>query len=132
MTQPCSTEAKDHLSTKVADRIQLNAAETGIDNLTNHVDEGKLQDIVQDTINAAEGQYSEADYKKVLWKIDLVILPLMWLCYGTQQADKTSISTQATFGMRGDTGLVGQQFSCKRPRGPILGRGVQCVAACSD
>ncbi|KAH8885587.1 MFS general substrate transporter [Thozetella sp. PMI_491] len=35
----------------------------------------------------------------------------MWLCYGIQQTDKTSIGTQATFGLRTDTGLVGQQYS---------------------
>ncbi|RSL82192.1 hypothetical protein CEP52_017026 [Fusarium oligoseptatum] len=107
MTQPSSPDPKGHQSTKEMDNI-----EAGIDNLANNdVAEGKVQDIILDTINAADGQYTEADYKRVLWKIDLVLLPLMWLCYGTQQADKTSISTQATFGMREDTGLVGQQFS---------------------
>ncbi|KAI1336479.1 major facilitator superfamily transporter [Xylariaceae sp. FL0016] len=35
----------------------------------------------------------------------------MWLCYGVQQTDKTSIGTQATFGLRDDTGLHGQQYS---------------------
>jgi MFS transporter, ACS family, allantoate permease len=35
----------------------------------------------------------------------------MWLCYGIQQTDKTSIGTQATFGLRTDTGLVGQQYA---------------------
>lgn len=71
----------------------------------------KPQDVVLDTVNAAESQYTPADYKRVLRKVDMILLPLMWVCYGTQQADKTSISTQATFGMREDTGLVGQQFS---------------------
>jgi MFS family permease len=44
-------------------------------------------------------------------KVDRYLLPLMWLCYGIQQTDKTSIGTQATFGLRQDTGLVGQQYS---------------------
>lgn len=70
------------------------------------------KDIVLDTVNAADGEYSDADYKRILRKIDIVLLPLMWFCYGTQQADKTSISTQATFGMIEDTHLVGQQYSC--------------------
>ncbi|KAH8736459.1 major facilitator superfamily domain-containing protein [Ilyonectria robusta] len=69
------------------------------------------QDLSSSTVNAAESQYTPADYKRVLRKVDMILLPLMWVCYGTQQADKTSISTQATFGMREDTGLVGQQFS---------------------
>jgi len=35
----------------------------------------------------------------------------MWVAYGVQQADKTGLSTQALFGLREDTGLVGQQYS---------------------
>ncbi|KAI0466297.1 MFS general substrate transporter [Xylaria cf. heliscus] len=65
---------------------------------------------VENTINAAS-QYSEEYYRKLLWKIDLFLLPLMWFSYGTQQADKNSLSTQAVFGIRKDTGLVGDQFN---------------------
>ncbi|KAK0197691.1 major facilitator superfamily domain-containing protein [Armillaria mellea] len=50
-------------------------------------------------------------YKKLRQKMDCYLLPLMWLCYGIQQADKTGLSTMATFGLREDTGLVGQQYS---------------------
>ncbi|KAM0263427.1 hypothetical protein ACHAQJ_001283 [Trichoderma viride] len=71
-----------------------------------YVDEA--QDLVLNTVNA---EYTEADYKRVLRKTDRVLLPFMWLCCGIQQADKASISTQATFGLRSDTNLVGQQFS---------------------
>lgn len=35
----------------------------------------------------------------------------MWLCYGTQQADKTATSVMSVFGIRTDTHLEGQQFS---------------------
>jgi hypothetical protein len=35
----------------------------------------------------------------------------MWLCYGIQQTDKTSIATQALYGMRADTNLVGNQYA---------------------
>lgn len=35
----------------------------------------------------------------------------MWFCYGIQQTDKTSLGTQAIFGLREDTNLVGQQYS---------------------
>lgn len=48
-----------------------------------------------DTVAAAE-QYTEEDYKTLVRKIDFVLLPLMWVLYGLQQADKTGISTQAT------------------------------------
>lgn len=80
---------------------------------TTYVSGGKPDIMVLDTIDAAAGEYSSADYKRLLRKIDMILLPLMWFCYGTQQADKTSISTQATFGMIKDTKLVGQQFSCE-------------------
>ncbi|KAL7953390.1 MFS general substrate transporter [Trichoderma compactum] len=66
------------------------------------------QDTVLDTVNA---KYTEDDYRRVLKKTDCILLPLMWLCYGTQQADKTAVSTQATFGMINHIGLVGQQLS---------------------
>jgi len=58
-----------------------------------------------------ESDYTDEDYKKLLKKVDRFLLPLMWFCYGVQQTDKTSLGTQAIFGMRDDTNLVGQQYS---------------------
>lgn len=58
-----------------------------------------------------ESDYTEDEYKKLLRKIDRYLLPLMWFCYGIQQTDKTSIGTQAIFGLIEDTNLVGQQYS---------------------
>jgi MFS transporter, ACS family, allantoate permease len=58
-----------------------------------------------------ETDYSEAEYIKLLRKIDRYLLPLMWFCYGIQQTDKTAISTQAIFGLIEDTNLDGQQYS---------------------
>ncbi|KAI2602520.1 MFS general substrate transporter [Hypoxylon sp. NC1633] len=55
--------------------------------------------------------FTDEQYTQLRRKADKYLLPLMWLCYGIQQTDKTSISTQATFGLRTDTGLVGQQYS---------------------
>jgi hypothetical protein len=72
---------------------------------------GKVDDLIIDTVNA-ETEYTPEQFRKLRWKIDLFLLPLMWVCYGTQQSDKTAVSVQAVFGMRTDTHLVGQQFSC--------------------
>jgi sugar phosphate permease len=72
--------------------------------------EAEAEAEAENTINAAS-EYSDEFYRKLLWKIDLCLLPLMWLSYGTQQADKNSLSTQAVFGIREDTGLVGDQFN---------------------
>ncbi|KAK5133332.1 hypothetical protein LTR08_007857 [Meristemomyces frigidus] len=58
-----------------------------------------------------ETDYSPEEYKKLLRKIDRYLLPLMWFCYGVQQTDKTSLGTQAIFGLRTDTHLHGQQYS---------------------
>ncbi|KAG7446491.1 MFS general substrate transporter [Guyanagaster necrorhizus] len=63
-----------------------------------------------DTVAAAE-QYTEEEYKSLVRKIDLVLLPLMWVLYGLQQADKTGISTQATFNMWSDLGMKGQDYA---------------------
>ncbi|KAK0195191.1 hypothetical protein F5146DRAFT_1132597 [Armillaria mellea] len=56
-------------------------------------------------------QYTEEDYNSLVRKIDFVLLPLMWVLYGLQQADKTEISTQATFNMRADLGVEGQDYA---------------------
>ncbi|KAI1376812.1 MFS general substrate transporter [Hypoxylon crocopeplum] len=56
-------------------------------------------------------EYTDEEYKRLKRKADRYLLPLMWFCHGLQSLDKTSISTQATFGLREDTGLVGQEFS---------------------
>ncbi|KAF2163746.1 hypothetical protein M409DRAFT_37199 [Zasmidium cellare ATCC 36951] len=66
--------------------------------------------IALDTVEA-EHEYTQKDYRRLLWKIDLCLLPLMWFCYGMQQADKTATSVMSVFGIRTDTNLQGQQFS---------------------
>ncbi|KAH7419590.1 major facilitator superfamily domain-containing protein [Cadophora sp. MPI-SDFR-AT-0126] len=66
--------------------------------------------VVEDGDEIRESDYTPEDYKKLLKKIDRYLLPLMWICYGIQQTDKTSLGTQALFGIREDTNLVGQQY----------------------
>ncbi|KAL4862598.1 hypothetical protein BDV12DRAFT_207098 [Aspergillus spectabilis] len=70
----------------------------------------KPDDIAAGFIDIAP-EYSDRYLRRLRWKIDLWLLPLMWFCYGTQQADKTSLSVQAVFGIREDTKLVGDQFN---------------------
>ncbi|KAI6091800.1 MFS general substrate transporter [Hypoxylon rubiginosum] len=62
-------------------------------------------------IEEIQSQYTDAEYRLLRRKVDRYLLPLMFLCHGLQSIDKSCISTQATFGLREDTGLVGQQFS---------------------
>lgn len=68
-------------------------------------------DVIVGIIENATANYDASYSRKLRIKIDLFLLPLMWVCYGTQQADKTSLSIQAVFGIREDTGLVGEQFN---------------------
>ncbi|KAL1868555.1 hypothetical protein VTK73DRAFT_3611 [Phialemonium thermophilum] len=64
-----------------------------------------------DVIDPETSTYTEEEYQKLKRKVDKYLLPLMWICYGIQQTDKTATGTQATFGLRDDTHLVGQQYS---------------------
>ncbi|KAL4877384.1 major facilitator superfamily domain-containing protein [Aspergillus karnatakaensis] len=70
----------------------------------------KIDDVDAGVLDIAP-EYSDRYLRRLRWKIDLWLLPLMWFCYGTQQADKTSLSVQAVFGIREDTNLVGDQFN---------------------
>ncbi|ORY31768.1 CNF01220-like protein [Naematelia encephala] len=64
---------------------------------------------VLDVINA-EDDYSEAQYKKLTRKIDLILMPLLMLTYGLQYSDKVSLSSGVVFGLKTDTHLVGQEY----------------------
>ncbi|RYP76421.1 hypothetical protein DL769_003627 [Monosporascus sp. CRB-8-3] len=44
-------------------------------------------------LDDAHANTREEEYKKFERKIDKCLLPLIWLCYGIQQTDKTSIGT---------------------------------------
>ncbi|CAJ2502982.1 Uu.00g103760.m01.CDS01 [Anthostomella pinea] len=72
-------------------------------------------------------QYTDEQYKKIKRKMDRYLLPLMWLCYGIQQADKTAIGTQANFGLREDTHLFPSNFILQRL---LMGRTLSCYMIC--
>ncbi|OLN87698.1 putative transporter C757.13-like protein 2 [Colletotrichum chlorophyti] len=52
-----------------------------------------------------------ADNKRVLRRIDMVILPLMLFVYFLQGIDKSTLSYASVFGLIKDTNLVGDQYS---------------------
>jgi len=62
---------------------------------------------------ASEGRIfvSTNDNKRVLRKIDLVILPLLLSIYALQSLDKTSLTYASVFGLIEDTHLRGQEYS---------------------
>ena len=49
--------------------------------------------------------------RKLLWKIDLTITPLLAAVYFLQFLDKTTLSYTAVMGIRTETHLVGQDYS---------------------
>ncbi|KAF2087945.1 putative allantoate permease [Saccharata proteae CBS 121410] len=49
--------------------------------------------------------------RKVLWKIDLILLPLLWITTIIGAVDKVVISNAAIYGMKTDCHLVGNQYS---------------------
>ncbi|EZF32340.1 transporter [Trichophyton mentagrophytes] len=51
------------------------------------------------------------DARKLLWKIDLMILPYLAVCYAFFYIDKTTLSYAAIFGIREDLNLKGTQYS---------------------
>jgi hypothetical protein len=54
---------------------------------------------------------SEADNKRILRKIDLMVLPIMLFVYFLQQLDKSTLSYASVFGLVNDAHLGGQDYS---------------------
>jgi hypothetical protein len=85
--------------------IDLVNADEALAFLTNHPRAAEI---------AIEGSAILEDPKalrRLLWKIDLTICPLLAAVYFLQFLDKTTISYTAVMGIRSDTHLVGQDYS---------------------
>ena len=54
---------------------------------------------------------TKQDEKKLVRKIDFMVMPLMFCCYCLQYLDKTLINYAAVMGLEEDTGMSGNQFS---------------------
>ncbi|OJJ72448.1 hypothetical protein ASPBRDRAFT_195155 [Aspergillus brasiliensis CBS 101740] len=52
-----------------------------------------------------------AEVRKLLWKIDFMILPYLAVCYAFFYIDKTTLSYAAIFGIEEDLNLHGTQYS---------------------
>lgn len=76
--------------------------------LTNDVDEAMKWAVS----NEDEGVHIDTNAdKKLLWKIDLYLLPLVCLLYAFQYMDKVSISNAAVLGLRTDLNMEGDMYS---------------------
>ncbi|KAI1631112.1 MFS general substrate transporter [Biscogniauxia mediterranea] len=101
--------APAEVTSPVSEKISSSPSEKG--QKINEVETSDKGSVEMGVVQEDAAEFTEDQYKKLKRKADRYLLPLMWLCYGIQQTDKTSIGTQATFGLRDDTGLVGQQYS---------------------
>jgi len=54
---------------------------------------------------------SPANERALQWKIDLMILPYLAVCYAFFYIDKTTLSYAAIFGIKDNLNLVGTQYS---------------------
>ncbi|ODV93697.1 hypothetical protein PACTADRAFT_45626 [Pachysolen tannophilus NRRL Y-2460] len=61
--------------------------------------------------NSEHADYTPAEARKVLFKIDLMLMPIMTVATTLAAADKIVISNAALYGMETDCKLVGQQYS---------------------
>ena len=56
-------------------------------------------------------EYTPEEGKKVLRKIDLQLIPLLFVIYMIQYLDKNSINFASVYGLEEGTGLKGQDYS---------------------
>ena len=70
-------------------------------------------ELLRKTGDAENGRivFTAADNKRVLRKIDLVILPILLTVYFLQALDKATLSYASVFNLITDTNLVGTQYS---------------------
>ncbi|KAJ5798703.1 uncharacterized protein N7503_006208 [Penicillium pulvis] len=54
---------------------------------------------------------SPEEERRLLWKLDLFMIPTMGICYMLQYMDKLALSQATLLNLRSDLGLVGQQYT---------------------
>ncbi|KAK5125971.1 hypothetical protein LTR85_011326 [Meristemomyces frigidus] len=62
-------------------------------------------------LRAEEGEVVDVDERKLLRKIDLMVMPLMFGAYLSQYFDKSLLNYAAVMGISKDTGMSASQFS---------------------
>lgn len=58
-----------------------------------------------------EGAYTAKEEKRLRWKLDLRLVPILWFNITLSAMDKVTTSTAALYGMKKDTGLTGNRYS---------------------
>ncbi|KAL5363352.1 major facilitator superfamily domain-containing protein [Aspergillus floccosus] len=81
----------------------------------NDLDDLKLRAEVSTARDVDLGQMLEVEatpeeQRRVLWKLDMILIPVMGLCYMMQYMDKLALSQATLFGIREDLGLTGTEY----------------------
>lgn len=58
-----------------------------------------------------ENAYTRKEEVRLRWKLDLRLVPILWLNITLGAMDKITTSTGALYGMRAHTGLTGDRYS---------------------
>jgi hypothetical protein len=58
-----------------------------------------------------ENAYTSAEEKRLRWKLDLRLVPILWLNITLSAMDKVTTSTAALYGMKTATNLTGNRYS---------------------
>lgn len=59
------------------------------------VESGSLDE--HEKVIYAEDQFTERDYSRLRWKVDLIIMPILMVIFGLNYSDKTSLSSGVIF-----------------------------------
>ncbi|CAI7645495.1 unnamed protein product [Penicillium pancosmium] len=77
----------------------------------------KTADTIDETVqDASVGEYSDYQAspeveRRLLWKLDLFMIPTMGICYMLQYMDKLALSQATLLNIRSDLHLVGQEYT---------------------
>ncbi|KAL1862869.1 hypothetical protein VTK73DRAFT_6597 [Phialemonium thermophilum] len=67
--------------------------------------------ILADTAQFANEEFTPEEDRKLRWKIDWRLIPVLTISATLNGVDKVSVSTAAIYGLQSDLGLVGNQYS---------------------
>ncbi|KAI9736175.1 MAG: hypothetical protein M1834_001060 [Cirrosporium novae-zelandiae] len=105
-----STDGVTYMEKKPSSLSKMDLESSGTEKANVYVDSDAdigLQFLVQ----VGTVEFTEEEAKRVKWKIDLFLLPILCLTFGLQYLDKVTVSYAAVWGMQEDLSLVGQQYS---------------------
>ncbi|KAJ5702023.1 hypothetical protein N7488_009571 [Penicillium malachiteum] len=84
---------------------------TGIASNTDKIHDGDTALALFDNLADMHESFEPGEEKKLVRKIDLMILPFLAVCYAFYYIDKTTLSYAAIFGIKEDLNISGDEYS---------------------